>query len=81
MGMWIRDLLVSMVLELDRTARMDTRKVSTCRGSFGVFETTCFQLDREASFETTGMFYFSCNRSSDFDLSFCASAISIFVRG
>ena len=48
---------------LDRTARMDTKKVSTCQGSFGGFETTCFQLDRAASFETTGMFYFSCDRS------------------
>jgi hypothetical protein len=42
---------------------MDTKKVSTCRGSFGGFETTCFQLDRAASLDSTGMFYFSCNRS------------------
>ena len=48
----------------DWTARIDTKKVSTCRGSFGGFETTCFQLDRAASFETTGISYFSCDRSS-----------------
>ena len=57
--MWIRDLLVST----DRTARIDTTKVSACQGSFGGFETTCFQLDWAASFETTKISYFSCNRS------------------
>ena len=36
----------------DRTARINTTEVLTCRGSFGGFETTCFQLDRAASFET-----------------------------
>ncbi len=48
---------------LDQTARMETKKVSTCQGSFGGFETTCFQLDRAASLDSTGMFYFSCDRS------------------
>jgi len=50
---------------LDRTARIETTKVSTCRGSFGGFETTCFQLDRAASLDSTGMFYFSCDRSAE----------------
>ena len=50
---------------LDQTARMETKKVSTCRGSFGGFETTCFQLDRAASLDSTGMFYFSCDRSAE----------------
>jgi hypothetical protein len=49
---------------LDRTARIDTKKVSTCRGSFGGLETTCFQLDRAASFKTTEISYFSCDRSA-----------------
>ena len=48
---------------LDRTARMDTKKVSTCGGSFGGFKATCFQLDRAARIETTGISYFSCDRS------------------
>ncbi len=48
---------------LDRTTRMDNKKVSTCRGSFGGFESTCFQLNRAASLDSTGMFYFSCNRA------------------
>ena len=52
--MWSRDLLVSF----DRTARIDTKKVSTCRGSFGGFKTTCFQPDQAASFETTEISYF-----------------------
>jgi hypothetical protein len=47
--MWIRYLLVSI-------------EVSTCRGSFGGFESTCFQLDRAARIKTTGISYFSCNR-------------------
>jgi hypothetical protein len=50
---------------LDQTARMETKKVSTCRGSFGGFETTCFQLDRAASLDSTGMFYFSCDRARE----------------
>ncbi len=62
--MWSRGGVKICLFLLDRTARMDTKKVSTCQGSFGGFETTCFQLDRAASFETTGMFYFSCDRSS-----------------
>ena len=49
----------------DRTARIDTTEVSTCQGSFGGFKTTCFQLDRAASFKTTGIFYFSCDRSTN----------------
>jgi hypothetical protein len=47
----------------DRTAKIDPTEVSTCRGSFGGFESTCFQLDRAARIETTGISYFSCNRS------------------
>ena len=47
----------------DRTARIDTTEVLTCQGSFGGFETTCFQLDRAASFKTTGISYFSCDKS------------------
>ena len=49
---------------LDRTARINTKKISTCRGSFGGFETTCFQFDRAASFKTTKISYFGCNRSN-----------------
>ena len=30
----------------------------------GGFQTTCFQLDRAASLDSTGMFYFSYDRSS-----------------
>jgi hypothetical protein len=48
---------------LDRTARIDTTKVSTCRGSFGGFKITCFQLDQAASFETPNISYFSCDRA------------------
>ncbi len=47
----------------DWTARINPTEVLTCRGSFGGFETTCFQLGRAASFETTGIPYFSCDRS------------------
>ena len=46
----------------DRTARIDNTEVSTCRGSFGGSESTCFQLDRAARIVTTGMSYFSCDR-------------------
>ena len=63
---------------LDQTARMETKKVSTCRGSFGGFETTCFQLDRAGSLDSTGMFYFSCDRSSHF--SFKASPLPPSAR-
>ncbi len=52
---------------LDRTAWINTTEVLTCQGSFGGFETTCYQLDRAASFETTGISYFSCNRSVRLD--------------
>ena len=61
--MWSRGGVKICLFLLDQTARMDTKKVSTCRGSFGGFETTCLQLDRAASFETTGISYFSCDRS------------------
>ncbi len=44
---------------LDRTARN-----STCRGSFGGFKTTCFQLDQPASFKTIDISYFSWDRTS-----------------
>ncbi len=59
--MWIQYLLVN---RFDRTAKIDPTEVSTCRGSFGGFESTCFQLDRAARIETTGISYFSCDRSS-----------------
>jgi hypothetical protein len=47
----------------DRTAKINPTEVSTCRGSFGNFESTCFQLDRAARIETTRISYFSqiCN--------------------
>ncbi len=61
--MWSQGGVKICLFLLDRTARMDTKKVSTCQGSFGGFKTTCFQLDRAASFETTGISYFSCDRS------------------
>jgi len=61
--MWSQGGVKICLFLLDQTARMDTKKVSTCRGSFGGFETTCFQLDRAASLDSTGMFYFSCDRS------------------
>ena len=61
--MWSQGGVEICLFLLDQTARMDTKKVSTCRGSFGGFETTCFQLDRAASLDSTGMFYFSCDRS------------------
>ncbi len=48
----------------DRTAKIDPTEVSTCRGSFGGFESTCFQLDRAARIKTTGISYFSCDRSA-----------------
>ncbi len=48
---------------LDRTAKIDPTELSTCRGSFGGFKSTCFQLDRAARIETTGISYFSCDRS------------------
>ena len=63
--MWIRYLLVSL---FDRTAKIDPTEVSTCRGSFGGFESTCFQLDRAARIETTRISYFSCDRSMGHDL-------------
>jgi hypothetical protein len=47
----------------DRTAKIDPTEVSTCRGSFGGFKSTCFQLDRAARIESTGISYFSCDRS------------------
>ena len=47
--MWSQGGVEICLFLLDQTARMDTKKVSTCRGSFGGFETTCFQLDRAAS--------------------------------
>ncbi len=47
----------------DRTAKVNPTEVSTCRGSFGGFESTCFQLDRAARIKTTGISYFSCNRT------------------
>jgi hypothetical protein len=61
--LWSRGGVEICLFLLDQTARMETKKVSTCRGSFGGFKTTCFQLDRAASLDSTGMFYFSCNRS------------------
>ncbi len=48
----------------DQTAKIDPTEVSTCRGSFGGFKSTCFQLDRAARIKTTGISYFSCNRSA-----------------
>ncbi len=48
----------------DQTAKINPTEVSTCRGSFGGFESTCFQLDRAARIKTTGISYFSCNRST-----------------
>jgi hypothetical protein len=47
----------------DRTAKIDPTEVSTCRGSFGGFKSTCFQLDRAARIKTTGISYFSCDSS------------------
>ncbi len=47
----------------DRTAKIDLTEVTTCRGSFGGFKSTCSQLDRAARIKTTGISYFSCNRS------------------
>ncbi len=47
----------------DRTAKIYPTEVSTCRGSFGGFESTCFQFDRAARIKTTGISYFSCDRS------------------
>jgi hypothetical protein len=41
----------------DRTAKIDPREVSTYRGSFGGFESTCFQLDRAARIKTTRVSY------------------------
>ncbi len=48
----------------DRTAKIDPTEVSTCWGSFGGFKSTRFQLDRAARVETTGISYFSCDRST-----------------
>ncbi len=59
---WVCGFKICLFL-LDRTARIDTTEVLTCRGSFGGFKTTCFQLDQAASFKTTGISYFSCDRS------------------
>ncbi len=61
--MWSQGGVEICLFLLDQTARMDTKKVSTCQGSFGGFETTCFQLDQAASLDSTGMFYFSCHRA------------------
>ncbi len=47
----------------DRTAKTNPKEVSTCRGSFGGFESKCFQLDRAARIKTTRISYFSCNSS------------------
>ncbi len=62
--MWSQGGAEICLFLLDQTARMNTKKVSICRGSFGGFETTCFQLDRAASLDSTGMFYFSCDSSA-----------------
>jgi hypothetical protein len=51
------------LLLFDRTAKINPTEVSTCRGSFGGFESTCFQLDRADRIKTTGISYFSCDRS------------------
>jgi hypothetical protein len=48
---------------LDRRAKIDPTELSTCRGSFGGFDSTCFQLDRAARIKTTRTSYFSCDRS------------------
>ena len=59
---------------------MDTKKVSTCRGSFGGFEATCFQLDRAASLDSTGFSYFSCDTSlffPDFFVILLAGSVSV----
>ncbi len=56
-GLYVEPKLHGYVDSVFRT------KVSTCLGSFGGFKTTCFQLDRTGSFETTGISYFSCDRS------------------
>ena len=63
--MWSQGGVEICLFLLDQTARMDTKKVSTCRGSFGGFEATCFQLDRAASLDSTGFSYFSCDRSNE----------------
>jgi hypothetical protein len=47
----------------DRTAKINPIEVSTCWGSFGGFESTCFQLDQAARIKTTKISYFSCDRS------------------
>ena len=56
------DLIFCLFL-FDQTARIDPTGVWACRGSFGVFETTCFQLDWAARIKTTGISYFSFDRS------------------
>ena len=48
------DLIFCLFL-FDQTARIDPTGVWACRGSFGVFETTCFQLDWAARIKTTGI--------------------------
>ncbi len=48
----------------DWTAKINPTEVSTCRGSFGGFKYACFQLDRAARNKTTGISYFSCDRSA-----------------
>ncbi len=58
----------------DRTAKIDPTEVSTCRGSFGGFESTCFQLDQAARIKTTGISFLSCDRSQ---LSFCVISCGV----
>ena len=60
-GMWV--LYFACFYLTRQLGRIDPTEVSTCRGSFGGFETTCFQLDWAARIKTTRIFYFSCDRA------------------
>ncbi len=53
---------------LDQTAKIDPTELLTCQGSFGGFESTCFQLDRAARIKTTKISYFSCDRTLSLNL-------------
>ena len=49
--------LIFCLFLFDWTARIDTTEVSTCRGSFDGFKSTCFQLDWAARIKTTKISY------------------------
>jgi hypothetical protein len=63
----------------DRTAKIDPTEFSTCRGSFGGFESTCFQLDWAARIKTTGISYFSIGSIKQQNQPFTANFDRIFA--